>query len=238
MSITTQGMQPPPGPPPIPELHNGDRMTREEFHRRYEALPHIPRAELIEGVVYMPSPVRQGKHGKPHAHLIGWIVAYSASTPGVEASDNGTIKLDGKNEPQPDGFLYIHPEYGGQVRFDDKDYVVGAPEWIGEIAASSANIDLHDKLNAYRRNGVKEYMVWRVLEQALDWFVLAGQNYEPLPPAADGLLKSRVFPGLWLDAAALLAGDMRRVLDVVQAGAQSAEHAAFVRELKQRRAQA
>jgi Uma2 family endonuclease len=224
-----------PVPPPIPPLHNGDRLTREEFHRRYEAMPQLKKAELIEGVVYMPSPVRQDQHSKQHSHLNGWLVAYRAATPGVETGDNASLLLDPKNMPQPDSLLYILPECGGRARINDGGYMVGGPEWIGEVSASTASYDLHDKLEAYRRNGVREYVVWRVEDGAIDWFVLRGDRYEPLTTGADGLLKSEVFPGLWLDPKALLAGNLLRVLEVVQAGVKSPEHAAFVERLAMKR---
>src|ERR1022692_3269442 len=160
------------GSPAILPLQNGDHLSREEFHRRYEAMPDLKKAELIEGVVHMPSPVNFKKHGKPHFDSIGWLSHYVAATPGVQGGDNSTLKLDLKNEPQPDAFLLISPELGGSVQFDEHDYIVGGPELINEISASSASYDLHSKLEAYRRNNVKEYVVWRVLDRVIDWFVL------------------------------------------------------------------
>ncbi|MGE0707428.1 MAG: Uma2 family endonuclease [Planctomycetota bacterium] len=115
---------------------------------------------------------------------------------------------------------------GGQTR-DEDGYVAGAPELVAEVAASSVSYDLHDKLGAYRRNGVREYLVWRVLDRALDWFVLRDERYEPLAPVGDGTLRSAVFPGLWLDPRALLAGDLAAVLARLQAGLASPEHGAF-----------
>jgi len=221
-------------PAPVPTLHNGDRLTRDEFLRRYEAMPQLNKAELIEGVVYMPSPVRQDQHGKQHSHLNGWLVAFRAATPGVETGDNASLLLDGKNMPQPDALLYVLPEHGGRVRIKEDGYIVGGPEWIGEVSASTASYDLHDKLDVYRRNGVKEYFVWRVEDRAIDWFILRGDRYDRLPAGADGLLKSEVFPGLWLDPQALLAGNLLRVLVVVQLGVKSPEHAAFVQGLAAR----
>ncbi len=216
--------------PTIPPLRPGDRLSRDEFERRYEAMPEVKKAELIEGVVYMPSPVSTPSHGAPHAKLIGWLIAYEAQTPGVQVADNATVRLDWDNEPQPDAFLRILPQHGGQTRDEDK-YVAGGPEWAGEITASSASYDLHDKKEAYRRNGVQEYVVWRVEDGAIDWFVLRGGRFDQLAPGDDGILRSEVFPGLWLDRAALLAGDMKRVLDVVQQGLQSAERAQFLGRL-------
>ena len=215
----------------IPPLEPGDRLTRAEFERRYDAMPNLKKAELIEGVVYMPSPVRLDRHGNPHAHLIGWLVFYEAATRGVRSADNTTIRLDELNKPQPDALLLIDPARGGQARVSDDDYVEAAPELVAEVSASSASYDLHTKLDAYRRNGVKEYVVWRVLDGEVDWFVLRGERYEQLTVATDGVLRSEVFPGLWLDAGALVEGDLARVLAVAQQGVASQEHAAFVTRL-------
>ena len=214
-----------------PPLENGDVLTRAEFERRYEAMPHLKKAELIEGVVYVPSPVRHRAHSYPHTHLIGWLVHYEAGTPGLQAGDNGTVRLDLDNEPQPDALLFIDPACGGQARIDADGYIEDAPELVAEVAASSASYDLHAKLRVYRRNGVREYIVWRVLDHEVDWFVLRAGQYERLPVDAEGLLRSEVFPGLWLDPAALLRGDLATVLAVVQRGLASPEHAAFVARL-------
>jgi Uma2 family endonuclease len=215
----------------IPPLEPGDRLTRAEFERRYEAMPHLKKAELIEGVVYMPSPVRHRQHGRPHARLIGWLINYEAGTPGVETADNSTIRLDLDNEPQPDAALFIDSARGGQVRISPDDYILGAPELAAEVSASSASYDLHAKLHVYRRNEVKEYLVWRVLDRQVDWFILRADRYERLAPDAQGRLRSETFPGLWLDVAALLGGDLAAVLAGVQQGLASSEHAAFVAHL-------
>ena len=209
-------------------LENGDRLSRAEFERRYETMPHLQKAELIEGVVYVPSPVRHRLHGRPHIHVAVWLGQYEASTSGVEASDNSTVRLDLDNEPQPDALLIITPERGGQTRISADGYIEGAPELVVEVASSSASYDLHTKLHAYRRNGVREYIVWRVLDQEVDWFVLREGQYEPLEPDADGCLHSEVFAGLWLDPAALVCDDMTTVLATLQRGLASPEHAAFV----------
>jgi len=215
----------------VPPLENGDRLTRDEFERRYDAMPHLKKAELIEGVVYVPSPVRHRHHGAPHALLVSWLGQYIAGTPGVEISDNSTVRLDLDNEPQPDALLFIDPACGGQTHVSSDGYIEGSPELVAEVASSSVSYDLHAKLHAYRRNGVREYIVWRVLDQAIDWFVLRAGQYEPLPVDANGLLRSEVFPGLWLDPAALLRGDLATVLAIVQQGLGSPEHATFVARL-------
>src|SRR5436305_189576 len=205
-----------PTPGSIPPLENGDRLTRAEFERRYAAMPPNVRAELVEGVVYMASAVRARSHGLPHNHLNTWAGIYSVHTPGVSAYDNTTIRLDLDNEPQPDVCLMVDKD--GQARIDDDDYIEAAPEFAAEVAASSASYDLGDKLNAYRRNGVREYLVWRVLDEAIDWFVWREGRYELLPAGPDGVTRSEVLPGLWLDAAALLRGDLPRVHDVLHQG--------------------
>ncbi len=213
-------------------LEPGDRLTREEFEQRYEGMPGLKKAELIEGVVYMPSPVRVRRHGQPQFDFITWLGIYRAGTSGVIGADNATARLDLDNEPQPDALLMIDPARGGQARISDDDYVEDAPELVGEIAASSVSYDLHTKLNVYRRNGVRQYVVWRVEDGQVDWFVLRQGQFQRQAPDEDGLLRSDVFPGLWLDPAALVAGDMARVIAVAQQGVASDEHQAFVRRLQ------
>jgi Uma2 family endonuclease len=217
---------------PVPPLHSGDRLTRAEFERRYRATPEKFKAELIEGVVYvMASPVSGEWHGIPQFNFVTWLGIYSWQTSGTEGGDNATVRLDLDNEPQPDAFLRILPTHGGQSRNSDDDYIEGAPELVAEIAASSASYDLHQKLNAYRRNGVREYIVWRTWDRAIDWFVLREGAFVPLAPDEQGIHKSSVFPGLWLDAAAMLAGDRARVMAVAQQGIASPEHSQFIEQL-------
>ncbi len=213
----------------IPTLENGDRLTRVEFERRYQAMPDFKKAELIEGIVYMASPVRAKHHGQPHADIMAWLGTYKAVTPGVEVLDNTTVRLDLDNEPQPDALLRI--EIGGQSHISEDDYVEGAPELIVEIAASSASYDLHQKLNVYRRNEVQEYLVWRVDDQQFDWFRLNNGEYIQLESNPEGVICSQIFPGLWLDRAALLRGDLAKVLTVVQQGLSTIEHQEFVEKL-------
>ncbi|MDX2241662.1 MAG: Uma2 family endonuclease, partial [Leptolyngbyaceae cyanobacterium bins.302] len=155
---------------------------------------------------------------------------YESSTSSVELGIEPTVRLDLDNEPQPDAVLLIEEQCGGQARLSEDDYVEGAPELVAEIAASSAAIDLGDKKRAYRRNGIKEYIVWQVFEQKLDWFSLQEGEYVPLPVEQDGVVRSRVFPGLWLAVEDLLAGNMVRVLAVLQEGLASAEYTTFVQQ--------
>lgn len=212
----------------IPPLESGDKLTRVEFERRYQATPNVKKAELIEGIVYMASPLRV-QHGEPHAYIIGWLVNYVAKTQGVRLGDNVTVILDADNEVQPDVFLRI--ETGGQSIVNEDDYIEGVPELIVEIAASTASYDLRDKKNVYRRNGVKEYLVWRVYDREFDWFRWQEGEYIKVEPEADGIIRSAVFPGLWLDKSALLAGDLAKVLAVVGQGLSSSEHESFVEGL-------
>jgi Uma2 family endonuclease len=216
--------------PTIPRLENGDRLTLTEFERRYHAMPHVKKAELIEGTVYMASPLRITQHGEPYGYMMTWLGVYKASTPGVQLGDNCTVRLDADNEPQPDALLRI--ELGGQSTISEDGYVEGAPELIVEIAASTVSIDLHDKLKVYRRNRVKEYLVWRVDDRQLDWFRWREGEYLQLQLNSEGFICSEVYPGLWLDRDALLSGDLARVIEIVQQGLTTTSHQKFVAKLK------
>jgi hypothetical protein len=212
-----------------PRLNNGDHLTRAEFERRYHATPDAKKAELIEGVVYLPSPVRLW-HGQARLDLAGWVGFYRAHTPCVLAGDNATVRLDDDNEPQPDLLLMIDPRLGGQAMLQD-GYVVGGPEFVAEVAASSVSIDRNAKLRAYQRNGVREYLLWRVEDGAIDWFALREGKYEQLPPGPDGVVRSEAFAGLWLDTAAMLRRDPAGVLAALARGTAGPEHSAFVAAL-------
>lgn len=213
----------------VPPLENGDRLTREEFERRYQAMPNLKKAELIEGIVYMASPVRITNHGEPHANIMAWLGIYRANTAGIQLADNTTVRLDKNNEPQPDALLRL--QEGGESIITGDGYVEGAPEFIVEVAASSVSIDTHAKLEAYRRHGVREYLIWRFDDGEIDWLVLKSDRYVSLPPNANGILCSQVFPGLWLDKEALLAGDLAKVIAVIQQGCASEEHRDFVNKI-------
>ena len=187
---------------------NSDVETRPSFERRYEAYPNSM-AELVEGVVYVSSPVRVRNHGQLHSMIMTWLGTYWAATPGVTVGDNTTVRLDLENEPQPDACLWI--ERSGRVRIDSDDYLAGAPELVVEVAASSVSYDLHDKLRAYRRNGVHEYLVLAAFEQEIHWFNWqSGEEYR-LSPDDDGLCsrrptcRSRAFGGATVAARRVLA---------------------------------
>jgi Uma2 family endonuclease len=216
----------------IPPLAAGDHLTRDEFLRRWEAQPDIKRAELIGGRVYMPSPV-SGDHGRMDRWIGGWLAVYQAATPGVDGANNATsLMLD--DAPQPDLSLLIKPEYGGRSRTEGP-YFRGALEFLAEVSASSASNDLHDKYDLYQSAGVQEYLVVLLFEEQIRWHELVDGRYRVFPPGADGLWRSRVFPGLWLDGKALLSGNLRQVLDRLQEGVRSAEHERFVADLAARR---
>jgi Uma2 family endonuclease len=221
----------------IPPLEQGDHLTRAEFERRYDAMEELKKAELIEGVVHMPSPVRFSQHASPHASVIGWISTYQAYTQGVVSGGNASLRFDNDNMPQPDALLLIVPNCGGQAIIDGDGYIEGAPELIAEIAASTASIDRHSKLQVYRRSGVREYIIWRVLDGAVDWFVLREGQYVSLPAGENGVVRSETFPGLWLNVPAMLEGKLDVVLATLQLGIATPEHKQFVERLAAQRAE-
>ncbi len=218
----------------IPPLENGDHLTRLEFERRYEAMPGVKKAELVEGIVYMASPLRFESHGKPHSAMMTWLGTYWAATPGTLLGDNTTVRFDENNEHQPDAVLFLPPTIGGKVVITEDDYLQGAPELIVEIAASTASYDFHIKRRVYERQGVQEYIVWRVYDQQIDWFRLQQAGYVKIPPNELGLISSQVFPCLVLAVSALLTGEYAQVLAELQPGLQSPEHQNFVNQLQEK----
>jgi Uma2 family endonuclease len=216
----------------LPPLQNGDHLNRIQFERRYQAMSRLKKAELLEGIVYMASPLHCDSHAKPHAIIITWLGNYCAATPGVEFADNATVRLDTENELQPDVLLWLPERLGGRARLSEDDYLEGAPELIVEIAASSASYDLHQKREVYRRHGVQEYVVWQVYERRVDWFVLTDGEYVAQSRDAEGFLHSQRFPGLKLDVAALLRRDLATVLNQLHRGVQTPAHQEFVEQLK------
>jgi Uma2 family endonuclease len=215
----------------LPPLRNGDRLRAAEFERRYAAMPDLEKAELIEGIVYVGSAVSPD-HGDAHFVLIALLGVYQFATPGIVGSNNASVRLDPDNRAQPDIHLRLRTDYGGQSHLTSDSYLEGAPEFVAEVAYSSVSYDLHDKLQVYRRNGVRDYVVWRVEDRAIDWFVLRETGYERLSPASDGIYRSEVFPGLWLDTAALLRGETQAVVEMIRTGIGSPEHAEFVAKLR------
>lgn len=218
-----------------PPLENGDNMSRIEFERRYNAMPGLKKAELIEGIVYMPSPVSFTRHAEPHSAVVFWLSYYKAKTPGVGTATEASLRLDLDNEPQPDAVLLIRPEYGGQAQLSEDGYLEGATELVAEVSSSTVSIDLNQKLRVYRRNGVREYVVWRVRDNQIDWFELQDGEFVRRDPDPDKIHRSRVFPGLWLNLEAMLRDDTAAVLETAQQGTTSPEHARFVEELAARK---
>jgi Uma2 family endonuclease len=211
-------------------LENGDRLDAAEFERRYDAMPHLKKAELIRGIVYMGSPVRSKAHGIPHADLMLWLGLYRLATPHVHSGDNSTLRLDRDNQPQPDAYLAIDESHGGQSLIIE-DYLTGAPEMVAEISSSTVSYDLHQKKEVYAEFGVREYLVWRVLDREIEWWKLSNGAYEPLPIDAESVIRSEVFPGLWLASAALVEGRLSEVQAVLARGLADPVHAAFVAKL-------
>lgn len=220
----------------VPPLQPGDRLNRAEFERRYHAMPDCKKAELIEGVVYVPSPARL-RHGQPHGRIITWIGNYVDSTAGTEYADNVTNRLDNDNEPQPDVALFIDPACGGQTRVSEDGYLTGPAEFVAEVAVSSVSLDRGAKLRTYERHGVREYLIWRVKDKLLEWYVLRDDGFELQSLPEDGIYRSETFPGLWLHAAAMLRRDGKQVTQVLNEGLATSEHAAFVARLENRRGQ-
>jgi Uma2 family endonuclease len=187
-----------------PSLESGDHLTLAEFWRRYQLRSDINKAEYIDGAVYVASPVRFHDHGLPHGLLVRRLGLFCDQDSRVQLGDNATLRLPEDNV-QPDVMLRLDERAGGRSRIDADGYVVGVPEFVAEVAASSASYDLHEKKALYERTGIPEYVVWRVEDEAIDWFVLEGGRYVALEPGDDGLMRSRVFPRLALDLDAMLA---------------------------------
>lgn len=221
-------------PKDLPLLQEGERLDQKTFHARYEGMPPHVKAELIEGVVHMPSPLKTG-HGRPHGRLMSWLGLYQEATPGTDFLDNATVILGEWSEPQPDACLFLLRDFGGQAGPNEQDYLEGAPELVAEVALSSRDHDLHGKLRDYQQAGVREYLVLVVPEERAAWFVRGEQGFVPLEAGKDGILRSPFFAGLWLDAEALLRGDSARVHEVLRQGLASPEHARLVERLQRPR---
>lgn len=213
-----------------PLLEAGDKLDQKSFHARYQAMPPGTRAELIEGIVYMPSPMKT-PHGKMQRRLSAWLDQYESATPGVEGGDGMTTILGDDSEPEPDCCLYILAEKGGQSRINEQDYLEGPPELIAEIASGTESIDLHAKKRDYEKRGVREYVVVALRQKKVFWFAIRDGKFVDKTNDADGILRSGVFPGLWLDPAALIRPGRDRIQTVIQQGVTSREHAEFVKRL-------
>lgn len=212
----------------LPPLEQGERMDQKTFHARYSAMPKHVRAELIRGIVHMPSPLLL-PHSRGHQDANLWLQCYELATPGIEVPNNATVILGSEDEPQPDLCIRIFSELGGQSREVD-NYIAGAPELLVEIASSSASIDLFEKKIAYANAGALEYIAFAIREPKVYWFVNRNGHFEPLVPK-NGIYRSENLPGLWLDEAALMRRDRNQLLKVLKRGLASKEHKAFVKRL-------
>lgn len=214
---------------PLPPLLPGQVLTGEEFLARWYAMPELKCAELLDGIVYMPSPVSRF-HGRADGRMMRWLARYADATPGTDIVPNTTWLMENRSIPQPDVALYIVPEAGGQCRYSGS-LLAGAPELIVEISYSSADNDFNIKRALYERAGVREYLTVDLLANKLSWRQLVDGAYQVIVPGDGGLLRSACFPGLWLDEAAFWQEDTARMTAAVASGLASAEHAAFADRL-------
>jgi hypothetical protein len=218
-----------------PALLNGDHLTVPEFERRYEAAPASQRAELIEGIVFMSPPI-SNLHSDGHGLLYLLLKHYALATPRVGATLCASLRLDGQNEYQPDATLRIKSGALARSKIASDGFLEGAPEFAAEIAVSSAGYDLHEKKAVYQRCQIREYLVWQVMDSKIHWFSLEDGQYVQLQPLTDGVICSHVFPGLWLNFPAMLAGADDKALRTLEKGLKSAEHKTFVRKLSAKNA--
>jgi hypothetical protein len=216
------------------QLENGERADQKTFHAWYKTTPKSFKAELIGGEVVVASPLKVD-HSEYHAQMMLWLGHYAVETPGTRVRDNATAILGEESEPQPDGALVIEPAFGGQTQVNEEGFALGPPEFVMEIAGSSGAIDLHRKKSDYERAGVKEYVVASLRDQRVRWFVLRNGRFQDVEPDAGGVYRSEVFPGLWLDAAALMKLDGTGLIAALRLGLASPQHAVFVQDLAARR---
>jgi Uma2 family endonuclease len=215
----------------VAALQDGARMTRRKFHRLYEQTPPEFKAELLGGTVYVSEPAKN-PHGEADNCLGTILGVYRFRTPGVVAAGNGTVLLSKEDEVQPDSYLRIEPRRGGQSHNTYDDYVDGAPELVAEVSQTSRGKDLGIKRERYCKGGVIEYIVYCVSESvALRWFDL--KKGQEITAGDDGILRSGVFPGLWIHRDALIQSDFATVLDVLNQGLASKGHKEFVARLAQ-----
>jgi hypothetical protein len=210
-------------------LLEGQRLDQSAFHDLYESMPPGTRAELIDGVVYMPSPIGM-QHGGALVPVIVWLAYFAEHTPGVQVMDNVTTIVGRRSELQPDAMLRILPECGGRTS-NKRGFVRGAPELVFEVARASRYVDLGPKLVVYQQAGVLDYIVHAMNPDEILWFSREQKTLVPQTIGSDGLYRSTTFPGLWLDPQALVAMNYQRLRAVLDLGCATPEHAAFVAKL-------
>lgn len=231
MSHAAPKLAPKPSRQRTPPLETGDHLSRPEFERRYAAASGVSRAELIRGIAFVSPPVSYVGHANPHFQIIALLGQYVLATPGVTGADNASVRFDLDNMPQPDVQLLISPGTRGGITIDEDDILSGVPNFILEVAASSASLDLHWKLDLYRSKGVQEYVVWRTFDGEMDYFILRDGQYQQHALQPSGELQSIVLPGLWLDVPAILAGNWVDAVKTLQRGIDSEAHRDFVQRL-------
>jgi len=192
-------------------LENGDHLTASEFLRRLENMPELKKAELIQGIVYMASAVGFTHHAEPDGVIQGWLSFYASKSKDVRHATNSTLRLSPDDVVQPDGLLVKTDT----VQFDEKGYLSGPVEFVAEIEASSASIVAREKLDTYRRSGVKEYLLWRTRDSVIEWWHLEDDDYLLLEPDQAGNIQSREFPGLALNVEPALNLDSAGVLSAL-----------------------
>ena len=226
----------------VAELHTGACLTQPVFHALYERTPPGFTAELVEGVVFVASPLSR-RHGVPHFKFGGMLSIYDDHTPGIEGGDNVSVVLTGTGESQPDLYLRVRRDHGGRSRTfsvedgvrtesdDDGDYLTTGPEFVLEVAKSSRTLDLNGKRRDYRVGGVLEYVVADVNRRETHWFDFSSGSDAPVPIPADGIVRCRSMPGLWLNGPALFDRRGKAAHDTLLTGLATPEHAAFVQKL-------
>jgi Uma2 family endonuclease len=219
-----------------PFLFEGQRLDQPTFHTIYEQMPEDFKAELIDGVVYLMNMPLYADHSDPDSYMIGLLFTYSMETPGTRVRNGITTKLGPRSEVQPDSCLLIEPEFGGRTQLDAQKAMVAAPELVVEIGSSTLRRDLDAKKKVYEEAGALEYVVYAAQDRKFHWFVLQDGRFVPLTLDAEGLYRSRAFPGFWLDEAAFIANDGQGVMAALRRGLESPEHAEFVERLRQNRA--
>jgi hypothetical protein len=228
--MTASTLAPPPAGLLPTELQNGDRLTQPEFHERYKRMPPHFRAELVGGIVTVPSPMKN-RHGTNTFALGGLFQAYENATPGTEVGAGCTIILNEENEPQPDISLRILPAFGGRTTDTPEGYIAGAPEFVCEISDSTRYFDLNSKKREYAAAGVLEYLVFVLRDRQFRWFDLSADR--ELAADSDGILRVRSFPGLWIEPSAAVERNLFKLISFLQQGLASPEHAAFVQHLQE-----
>lgn len=213
----------------LPLLYDGLRLDRVTFHRLYEASPELKRVQLIEGIVHMPSPMRFVQHANPQTCINGWLFCYVTQTPGVNTGGSATLKIDDENEFEPDGMLFYD---NGQLIIADDGYLEGVPELAVEVTASTFTIDSKEKFRVYEKHGVKEYLLWNTEAGTITWYARHKDKFVPMKSNRAGILKSKIFPGLWLEVAAMREGDMTQVMKTLYEGLASAPHRQYVKRFK------